>query len=36
LDAAERALSWALDAGLAASSPVSELAARFDHEELFV
>jgi hypothetical protein len=36
LDAAERAVSWALDAGLAAPCPVSELAACFDHEELFV
>jgi hypothetical protein len=36
LAAAERALSWALDAGLAAPCPASELAARFEHEGLFV
>ena len=36
LAAAERALSWARDAGLTAPCPASELAARFDHEDVFV
>jgi hypothetical protein len=36
LAAAERARSWALDAGLAVPCPPSELAARFEHEGAFV